>query len=158
MYPSRLGQCSFTISTPDNLVKVVYVCRCTLSHSCVFIVWLHPLLWVWSWQCCYSNTSKHQVYIHVHTYPFAIAFCLSIDSLPFSSCADTCLEVNVCCYVLAEHFQVSFLPQEALDRIKTQLTLDSAILLLRFADGVQSRLLRDVCMACLKHSSNGTCT
>lgn len=71
------------------------------------------------------------------------------------SSTDASLAVNVCCYVLAEHFRVVLLPEETLSRIEAQLIVDSAILLLRYADSIQSKSLRAVCMKLLKHTSSG---
>ena len=79
------------------------------------------------------------------------------DSLYFSETecnlffsTDTSLAISVCCYILAEHFRVQLLPQEALSLIEAKLTADSANVLLRYADSIQSHPLRAICM---RHSS-----
>lgn len=70
---------------------------------------------------------------------------MNVIFLIHSSFTDISLPINVCCYILAEHFRVHLLPQEALSRIEAQLTVDSAIILLRYADSVQSQPLRAIC-------------
>ena len=75
-------------------------------------------------------------------------------SSPSPPITDTSLAIAVCCYVLAEYFKVALLPHEALARVKLHLTAESAVLLVQFADRIQSQLLRDICMECLKLSGH----
>ena len=65
-------------------------------------------------------------------------------------CADSVLEVCVCCHVLGERFGVPNLCHATLQLIQQRLTFTSAEPLLQFADSINSDLLRQVCLAHLK--------
>ncbi len=62
----------------------------------------------------------------------------------------TTLACCVCCYVLAEAFHLPSLSQTCLGQVPGLLTVDSALPLVQFAEGVGSSPLRTICMEYLE--------